>query len=48
MENCGDLMFGDDSTVDDLEPYIAALDDESQDKFVATVNEAMLFQPNQV
>ena len=30
MENSGDLLFGEDSTADDLEPYIAALDDESQ------------------
>ena len=46
MENSGDLLFGEDSTADDLEPYIAALDDENQTKFVETVNEAMLFQPN--
>ena len=48
MENSGDLLFGEDSTADDLEPYIAALDDEAQTKFVETVNEAMLFQPNAV
>ena len=30
LENSGDLLFGEYSTADDLEPYIAALDDESQ------------------
>ena len=48
MENSGDLLYGEDSTADDLEPYITALDDELQKKFVATVNEAMLFQPNEM
>ena len=46
MENSGDLLFGEDSTADDLEPYIAAIDDESQTSFVAMVGEAMLFKPN--
>ena len=46
MENSGDLLFGEDSTADDLEPYIAALDDESQTNFVSMVGEAMLFKPN--
>ena len=28
MENLGDMLFGDDATADDLDPYVTALNDE--------------------
>ena len=40
------MLFGEDSTADDLKPYAAALDDEQQDQFVEAVNEALLFEKN--
>ena len=46
MENLGDMLFGEDSTADDLLPYVAGLDDAQQDQFVEAVNEALLFEKN--
>ena len=28
MENLGDMLFGDDATADDLDPYVTALSDD--------------------
>ena len=47
MENLGDMLFGDDATADDLQPYVSALDDEQQDLFVATVNETLIVESNE-
>jgi len=46
MENLGEVLFGEHSTAEDLPQYVANLDDEKQDKFVETVNEAMFFESN--
>ena len=46
LENLGDVLFGEHATDEDLIQYVAARNDQEQETLVQTVNEAMLFELN--
>ena len=49
MENLGDLLFSDDATIDDLDPYASALSNDQQavDLFVETINGVLIVEANE-
>ena len=40
-ENYGDILFGDDSSAEDMTRYVLSRNDESQQKFVSAMDEAL-------